>query len=424
MFTKQFSSGLIWQVVIKFLAIGLGFFTTRWLVEVLSVSDYRNYNLILAYNAVLLVLIDFGIPQTLQKIYTHNQNAKENSDVWTTITILRVVSYFLAVVLICFTYPISQTQDLGLILSLFTAQFILVADLNYRSICQAVGRTWQFSVTDFLGKFILVCGLILGNIVLYFGLAPLYYFIILSIIAYSISLVIDAFWQRKFTHFGKFNFKTLQKNSKGLVYLALANLAIAIYLTTDKLFLAYFKFSDNSINSYSNAYKLFEIAQVVPGLVMPAISSLVTKQIVVEKDSKEKQKILFRFAGFALGLGVILSIGIALFGWLAIWLIDSQNKYNQTAQILPLLGISLVFICPMLIFKDTTIFLGKEKYDLITTALTATLAVILYIILIPNFGLNGAVIATIISYLFDLIIKAFVLNWLLKKELATQNNGS
>jgi O-antigen/teichoic acid export membrane protein len=415
MFSKQFSWGLIWQVVIKFLAIGLGFFTTRWLVEVLNPSDYRDYNLVLAYNAVLLVLIDFGIPQTLQKIYTHNHNSKENSDIWTTITILRIASYFLAVILICFTYPISQTQNLGLILALFTAQFILVADLNYRSICQAVGRTWQFSLTDFLGKIILVLGLILGNIVLYFGLAPLYYFVAVSILAYSISLIIDAIWQRQFTHFGKFNFKSLKENFGGLFYLALSNLAIAFYLTTDKLFLAYFKFPNEAINSYSNAYKLFEIAQVVPGLVMPAISSLVTKQILAEKVLPKQRKALFKYAGFGLSLGITLWLGVVIFGSVAVWLIDTQNKYQQTIQVLPILAISLIFICPMLVFKDTTIFLGKEKYDLITTALTATLAVSLYLILIPNFGIQGAAYATIISYSFDLIIKAFLLNHTLKK---------
>lgn len=425
MFTKQFSKGLFLQVGIKFLAIGLGFFTTRWLVENLTSGQYRDYNLILAYNAVLLVLIDFGIPQTIQKIYTHSSSAIKNANFWTTITALRIFSYFFAIGLIYFTFPLSQTRDFGLILGLFTAQFIIVADLNYRSICQAVGRTWQFSLSDFIGKLVLVLGLVLGGILMYLKLAPLTYFVFLSILSYTVSIVIDAFWQRKYTKLGKFSIKQLKELSNGLVLLALSNLAIAVYLTTDKLFLAYFGYSDTTINGYSNAYKLFEIAQVVPGLVMPAISSLITKQLVQNITILEMKKILWKYIAFGLGLGSILWAGIMLFGKIIIWIIDSQNKYPDTGNILPILAISLIFICPMLIAKDTTIFLGYEKIDLLTTLLTAILAVTLYIILIPLYGGTGAALATIFSYLFDLLIKLFLLEKLLPKikinRLITEN---
>lgn len=409
MFSKQFSKELIWQVVIKFLAIGLGFFTTRWLVELLPSSSYRDYNLILAYNAVLLVLIDFGIPQTIQKVYTKSGSAEKNADFWTTITVIRIFSYFLGLLIILFTYPLSKTNDVGLILSLFTAQFIIVADLNYRSICQAVGKTWQFSLTDFIGKASLVLLLILGNFVLYFQLAPLAYFVIASIFSYLLSLVIDAFWQRRFTKLSKFNFQQLKEISKGLFMLALANLSIAIYLTTDKLFLAYFGFNDVTINSYSNAYKLFEIAQVVPGLVMPAVSSLITRKIVSEVKVNNQRKILWQAVAASFGLGIALWAGVLIFGNIIIWLIDSTNKYPETSSILPILALSLIFICPMLVCKDTTIFLGFEKFDLITTAITAITAVSLYTILIPRYGAVGAAIATVISYVLDFILKAYFL---------------
>jgi O-antigen/teichoic acid export membrane protein len=415
MFSKQFSSGLFWQVVIKFLAIGLGFFTTRWLVELLPSAEYRNYNLVLAYNAVLLVLVDFGIPQTIQKIYTHSQDAKENSNFWTTITILRIFSYFIGLIIILVTYPLSQTRDLGLIISLFTAQFIIVADLNYRSICQAVGSTWQFSLTDFLGKAILVGLLILGNYVMYLNISPLYYFVTASIFAYSISLISDAFWQKKYTSLSKFDFGQLKLLASSLIYLALANLSIAIYLTTDKLFLAYFGFSDLVINSYANAYKLFEIAQVVPGLVMPAISSLIARKIVQEIDVNNRRKVLWQAAGASFIIGLALWIGVVLFGGIIISIIDSGNKYPETINLLPILSISLIFICPMLIFKDTTIFLGYEKYDLLTTCVTAITAVSLYILLIPTYGAIGASLATIVSYLLDLILKAVFLERILPK---------
>ena len=69
----------------------------------------------------------------------------------------------------------------------------------------------------------------------------------------------------------------------------------------------------------------------------------------------------------------------------------------------------------MLIFKDTTIFLGYEKYDLLTTCVTAITAVSLYILLIPTYGAIGASLATIVSYLLDLILKAVFLERILPK---------
>jgi O-antigen/teichoic acid export membrane protein len=416
---KKFGAGLIVQVGVKILAAGLGFFSTRWLITTLSVQDYSTYNLILAYNATLLMGLWFGVPHIIQKYYTNEQDTEKLKNFWTTFAVFRFGTYFVGLAIILLTFRLSQTNELGLIIGLYTAQFILIADFAYRSVCDALGTAWKFSITDFLGKFILV--------VLLYTLSALsitnnflVLFILLSIGSYTFALILDSLWHRKYTRFGSFDISILKKNARPITFLSISYVSYALYYTTVPLFIKYFGFGEITVNSYSNAYKFFEIATIVPGLTMPTIASMVKKRIDSENlvlpfhkvFSKEgfiasniKKLIYIEWWFVTLAIGLCTGLGLFIFGPFAIRLIDPDLLYPEA---IPALRLIAIIHIPQSIMYMTTVLnvlYDGERFDMYASIVLAILAITLYVTLIPLYGLYGGIIALISVFTVDFFIK-------------------
>jgi O-antigen/teichoic acid export membrane protein len=453
------------QVGIKFLAIACGILITRWQVSNFTTEDFANYGLILSYNSIILMAVSWGLPQIIQKVFTnkvvnydnavdgklplakglaaqadwgykgdaaHNGDAEAAStevshlsnagtgsfaslkmtvglslpNFWTTTVALRLASYLVGLVLIFFTYKLSQTSDLVAIVGIFTAQFILLADLAFRSIADSNNKSWQFSVTDLLSKLILV-GLMYVSV--QFFKPDILVFAGISILAYFISLIIDGFWQRKNYKWGKFDLNIIKVELGAIGFLTLADIINGLYSKTDLLFLRYFNFDLFQVASYSNAYKLFEIATIIPGLTMPVLASILRKKLNNHEITK---KSLIKYYGIAIGVGVLTTLAVNIFAQLGIWLIDPNGKYDSL-NLLRILSLILIVLFPTLLSSDLLNVSGLEKKQFWSKLWTAGLALVLYIVLIPMFGSVGAATATLIFFTFELVVKSwYVYRWL------------
>jgi O-antigen/teichoic acid export membrane protein len=432
--SRKFGLGLIWQVGLKLLAVGLGFFTTRWLITILSSDAYETYNLIDAYNRAILMTITLGIPVLIQKYFTNQIDSEELGSFWSTMVVTRAISFLVGILLVIVSFPLSQINNLPVILGFFVAQFILLFDLNYRSVCDAKGHSWQFSLTDFLGKLVLVIILYAGIFLKLPGL-DLNYFIFASIFAYLTGLIVDSVWQWRHTPWGKPDFRILKNNGGPLLFLTLSTFSVALYLNTDRLFLKFFGGDDLVINGYANAYKILDIASIVPGLTMPPVASFVKKRMDSGCTYRLGQEIqtLFQKANLQLQtrsaivlewtimvtiVGILTTLVIFLFGPFIIRLLDPSLKYELALQALPILALSMVPMTPMLFFTNLIIFHGGEKYELLSTVAAAVVGTILYIVLISQIGLVGASLAKLGIYAFELAIKTYFLRRSLKKNAA------
>ncbi len=317
-----FKLNFVFQIGLKFIAIALGLWIYRWQNNYISVDGLADLTKISAYTGIILGIINLGIPPTIQKFYTNNlanfQEKKLNfAHFWQAFLVLRLVSYLVGTLVILVSFRLSNTENLLSILGIWTAQFILILDLNFRSVCDTSGRSWQFSLTDFLGKFVLVCGLFLttsGLGVYFFGQNlpnnAVNWFIIFSILAYSVALGVDFWLQRDLTFFGKGKgfkaiileilfgilgvfkiqnwqiwFKIWQSHYKEIFFLGGASLVAGLFLRTDILFLGFTKVDNVSLNGYNNSYRLFEIASVIPTLIAPVLASQFIQKINQNKTT-------------------------------------------------------------------------------------------------------------------------------------------
>ncbi len=429
---KNISINVIINVIIKMGAVLISILTARWATVYLSVSDLAEYNTIIAYTTILLTILNFGLPDLIQKVYTNSEEKNQRYQTWTAMLILRFISFLFGIFIILFTYRFSGSEDIALVASFFTVQFILIIDLHYRSVCDAGGRSWQFSLADLFAKVLAVLALYSG--IFWLGLESSVWFLLTCLAAgYTLSLVIDIVWQYHDTKLAKPSFEIVRIQFWPIILLSVSNIMFAAYSTTDKLIISWLGLPDAALNGYVNAYKIFESALIIPGVAIPMLASFMKKRydtkIISSLSSAflESKKIIpYRFV-FLLewwiisgSIGLFLFSGIMIMGPILISFIDPNNLYPKAYEALPWLALAAL-INPIVVMmaRFTLFFKNGEKLELTGTFIIMIIALTSYLILIPRYGIVGAAISTALTIFIDLIIKLFFINLVTKDSKIT-----
>lgn len=399
------------NLIIKSSALILGILSSRWLFSYLPKADLNSYFLIIAYTSVILQSLNFGVYSLIQKFYTNKEYENSLPDIWATFSVFKFFTYFLGLISVLLTYDIFlsiENQRIYYILIIFTAQFFLEIDNNYRAVCNSRNRAWQFSFTDFISKVLLL--IILYSFSFLIQDQFLFNFYVWTIFVVNfISLIVDYLWQKKDTKWGTFRFSIFKKNLPTILVLVLSTVFLSLYENTDRLFLEYFNSSSEVIVGYSNAYlNVFEKSKIIVSMSVPMIASFVKRGFDKNKTDKI-DNILFDkifLKGFALIVFLAFSTYLAstLFGPLILFFIDSENKYTLSLKVLPFLTVSIIPYFIYLFFSILVTFKNGEKWMLLTEFLSLILALVLYYFLIGSFSLYGAAVATFIVYTFKMLL--------------------
>ena len=458
---KVLKLSFVFQIGLKLIAIALGVLIYRWQNTNFSENELADLTKITAYTTIIFGFINFGIPQIIQKFYTNNlfsQTKKVDfASFWNAFLALRILSYFLGILLIFLTFRLSNTANLTSIIGIFTAQFILILDINFRSICDATGRSWQFSLTDFLGKLLLVLGLFWISLsklnqvffkIQILEISTFNWFVICSIIAYLSALALDFWLQREFvwfdfskiinldsisqvessinstkqkTSFTKKSINNLSKSFQNwykiwqnyrreIFFLGFSAFIAGLFLRTDILFLSFSGINKNSLIGYSNSYRLFEVASVVPTLIAPVLASQLFQKLKTQKikNPKNNLQILVNFIARISLVGLFCTFLLIIFAPFGLLIIDPQKRFYKESLIV-IWPLSFILFCSGIssFVGNLSIFLGNSSFELISSCLNLVAATFFYLLLIPSFGTTGAAFASLFIFIFDLFCKIF-----------------
>jgi O-antigen/teichoic acid export membrane protein len=415
---KRFGILLILNLVIKFIAIICSLALNRWLNQ-LQPDLFADINSILPFLSLLIAgMINMGIPILIQREYTKHLAVK-SSNIGSYIINLQYLQF--AVFLLGFPLIFAfyrfffQESILPLIFLIYGAQYILTIDLNFRSISDALGKTWKFSLTDLVGK-ILQITFLFGSILIFNKDQSINLYIISAYLAAISSFGLDFYISKKNIPIGKFNFNLLKQQSKSIIYLSISALVVSSYMVTDKLFLRGFGVDYFSFNGYSNIYRIFETTMIAPGVVLPSLVSFYFK------GEKNSSRILKTFV-FVILFSFICALVYFILSPIILQLIDPQNKYTEySLLVLPMLSVSLFLFSLGSFMSQINIFLGGEKYELIVTIILASTTLTLYWFLISKYGIVGAAISTLISFCLDVLLKIVLFVYLQRKSLNSYHN--
>ena len=380
-------------VLNKLLALALIIYAAR----ILGAQGYGQFTFALAFVSLLVVFSHLGLHPIITREFARK---KENKDEFYSLISLKILLTFGAFILILgtslFLITSSEIRSLVLLLGLFLLMNSLI-DIAY-SFFHARQKMEYEAWLEIIQMVLMVS---LGVFVLFRFPSPqnLSYAYIVSGAVSLLATII--FFNRKIFHLKlKWDTAVWKKYLRMSWPLALIGLFGIVYTSTDSIMLGYWNMFEE-VGWYNAAQKVVLAGLIPMGLIGASFYPALSK---FSKESKEKlQKVWDSELEIMIALALPLVVGGMV---LAPKIIHSLYSIEFNPSILVfqiLIGTAgLIFLYrPM---YDIMIVLDKQTKAFWITMGGAVVNVVLNLVLIPKYSLYGAASATVITYVFVLLI--------------------
>lgn len=378
--------------------------------RILSNSDYGVVDLIVQTANLLIPIVSLGITNGVIRFGLDKSN--NSSDVFSTGLFTILGGFILFLLLEPLLSKIKYISDFTSLIYIF----VLMSSL--RSLCTQFVRSKQlvrlYAFDGVLSTITTIAFNILYLVFLKLGINGY----VLAIISADFVSVVFLFYTARLHKYIKLKPKKKSISKKMLKY--------SIPLIPSTIFWWITNVSDRYIVAYmlgAEANGLYAISYKIPTIVT-LLSSIFTEawqlSAVSEKDTEYRERFFTNVFKSYASLIFISASGLILLVK-AITKILVSDAFYASWQYVPFLVMATTYSC-LAIFLGSIYFVEKKSnLSLVTTFFGAIVNIILNIILIPRIGVNGAALATFISYASVFLLRAvntkkFIkINWNSKK---------
>lgn len=389
------------NTITTFLGFGIGALNTLFMYPYFLGKDYFGLTgYVLSAANILYPIMSFGIQNTLIKFFNENNKTEQELNSYITYMLL-VPLFFIVPLMVLFyffydTIAAYESQENPIIYSFVWIIPIIGIFMGYFEIFYAWLRAHMKSV---FGSFvkevfvrILITLLLFG---VYFEYITPSDFIYSLVLVYGISLLLIVFYANKVKKI-VLHFKIPKQSNSILTYTVFIILSASIanmLLDIDKYMIKHYMKIDN-IAYYSVAIFIAMVISV-PSRAMHQITYPITAKLMSENkwqelnDLYKKSSITLQVVGGLILLGILVNIN-QLYLML-------PAEYSQGLFVVFTIGLSKYF--DLILGNNNAIIFNSKYYRavLILGLLLIVLIVLLNMYFIPNFGLNGAALATLIA---------------------------
>lgn len=279
----------------------------------------------------------------------------------------------------------------------FTLLPLILLMTFFSSILQASGNIYGYNLTRYSLQAFKLLFVILFLVIFKFSVAGV---ICAFILGYIASVLVSSFYINKECPLREWSVNTdLLKNSlRDSLKLHIGSIAVFIFTKINIIMLNHMS-TKTETGYYSTmvalATGLFLIPQAIQAILYPRTGK--------DETDKQMEDIIVKVSRHAFYITLIAGIILAILSKYAVMLYGGSSY-------LPGLS-SLLILLPGVILQSITVVLSvlwvrKGLFSLLSVVaiLNACLNVVLNLILIPKMGINGAAIATTITYSFNLIM--------------------
>lgn len=389
---KKYFFNTSWLFSEKILKVVLGFVVVVAVTNYLGAKDFGLYSYALSFTGIFSVIASLGLDNILTRELIKSPEKKKI--LLGTSFILKISGAFVVLILLVIVLLVIEnstfTRALILILAASTIfQSFFVIEFLFQSQVLAKYPVIVKSLSFFIASGIKLLLIFLNASLIYFVIFTTFEFLILAI-----GLIIIYFQRGSNIFHWKFDKKLALKLLDDSWPLVLSGLAIGVYMYIDQIMIT--KMLGESENgSYATAVKLCEAFYFIPMI----ITSSLFPAIVNAKEVSEKlylsrlQKLYDLLAWIAMAIAVPVSL---LSGFIIQLLY--KPEYLPAA---PVLAIYIWAGVATFLGVGSSQYLIAENYTKVSfyrTFAGMVANIILNIYLIPAYGINGAAIATLISY--------------------------
>jgi O-antigen/teichoic acid export membrane protein len=236
--------------------------------------------------------------------------------------------------------------------------------------------------------------LILANDVLWYSV------ILASGTCIEISILF-LFYKKKstYTSFGSLDIIYTKHLFRASFPLLFQNLAIILYMKIDMVMIGKM-LSAYQLGIYSVSVAISESIYFVP---MAIANALYPKIAQARKENGDYESIIVKAGSLNVLVCLLFALGCTLFAPFLITTVYGSN-YSPAGQVMQIHAWAGIPVAIGVSHSCYMIFNNLQKYALVATGSSAVLNIIGNFICIPMLGINGAAIATVVSYFFSTVI--------------------
>lgn len=387
----------------------LGFLSFPVFTRVFSVSDYGTMGLVLKVILLLTVLGKFGLQNSVQRFYAEDGASKDDRRrrrYYSTLFFGAVSVGALASLLflaVLFVAPRTAISAELRYLFAIAAILILIRSIQPTLVgfLRAEGKTKTFNLFEIAVKaatVLLTCVLLLT----WRRTLPVFFGSTITVELLGILALISYLYKRNFLKVSAVDWAYFRSMAVFAIPLIGYEVASVILDSGDRLLVQHF-LGSQSLGYYSAAYNVS--TYVEESLMIPINLALfpIYMKLWVEKGKEETQAFLSRSLNNFLALAVAI-VCIVLLTSRDVIIVLASTKFQEAHKLLPVLVVGLL-VYAVHIFLNAALLIHRKT--VLMTALVAyacVVNIILNIVLLPRIGIQGAALATLISYLFLILL--------------------
>lgn len=404
--SRKIFNNILWLFFDKGLRMGLGLVIGIWIARYLGPAQFGKLNYGQAFIAIFSTIVNLGLDTTLVKEIV-NKPAIKGRLIGTSFYLrfyCAITAIFLAIITAYYfeheqdrlSFQIIIVLSIGLIFQpMDVVELYLQAQL--KSKITVIIKNTSYIITSGLRVFLLIFEF------------PLIFFAIATVAELALAALIVAVYSNKKLpiKFNSWNWDTTIAK-KLLVTswpLILSALAVILYMRMDQIMLKSLQGSF-AVGNYSAAVRITEILFFIPVIIS---NSLFPSLVNISNNLQVYHRSLTRLYSILIYLSFVMSVCIMFLSPSIISFLYGE-QFKDAASVLNIHVWSSIFVFIGVASSHQLVIEGKTKITLYRTLIGVITNFTLNIFFIPIYGVQGAAIATLISY----ATSSFLSNFLFK----------
>jgi len=391
---KKYFINTGWLFFERFIGMAVNFFVAVYVARYLGPANFGLLSYAGSFIGLFMGIATLGVDNIAVRELVKDE--KKRDELLGTTFVLKVIGTVLAIGIITIAIRFTNNDDFTNLLIYIIAIGTIFQSFNVIKIYFQAKVLSKYTVYAQIFSAILCSVVKLLLIHLNMGLIYFAMVTLLQSIILASGLIVMYVRQKSSLSKWSLNFNLAKNLLKDSWPLMLSGIAISIYMKIDQVMIKNM-LDAKAVGYYAVAVRLSEVWYFIPMIITSSLfPAIINAKKISEKLYYERLQKLY-------DLMVWLAIGIAF----PIMLLSNNIikllfgiQYQEAAGVLQIYVWAGVFIF-LSVVNDH--YLITENYTIIAflrTSITAVFNVILNIILIPKYGINGAAFATLVSYFF------------------------
>lgn len=362
----------------------------------LAPDEYGVYSLVLTFQFILVVILGLGFSSAIFKVYNDVDSEDEKNEVISTALIFLSGWGILAIAVFYFSSGFiaeliwSSTERAILLKLLFAAVFFDMFRLLALALLRAREQPVSYSIINIVNLLVLV-GLNIWNVAIrQRGVQGILESLLTASILISISLGIILFRKIGF-RFSVARLKALLNFGIPLVPSGVA----AWGLSATSIYFIHHYWNETEVGYFGLGFRFGAILNML--LVRPFRTAWLPFMFSIQKEERANRVYSLALTYFVLA-GSFVFLGLSVLGREIVTL-AATTKYLDGYHIIPYIALAYLFYGMYNTVDVGVLVTSRTKIYALVTICAAILQIGLNLILVPRFGISGAAVGMMLSYM-------------------------